>query len=241
MPPDEAGLPFEEIWLETVDNVKLHSWLFVKKKEFPTVLFLHGNAGNIGHRLDNLKGLLDNCNLNVFIVEYRGYGKSDGVPNEPGVKCDTQAAYEYLLQCDQIDSSKILIFGRSLGGCLAAYLAAANADDKNLKGIILENTFTSIKDLAYHILPITKYVQFLFRLKLDTLNMIPNTTVPILFLSGQKDHLVKPEMMTQLYKKAPFNKNTKIMRFKDGTHNEMPYLNGYYPTLNKWIHELDLK
>lgn len=146
--PAEYGLRFEEIWLRARDGVLLHSWLVLQPEgasaTAPTLVFFHGNAGNIGYRLPNLKALYHQTRCNIFIVEYRGYGNSEGEPSQAGLIMDAEAAIEYLRHGrssaatgaagagaearSDIDVSRIHLFGRSLGGAVALHLAAADAD-----------------------------------------------------------------------------------------------------------------
>lgn len=116
-PPNALSLPFENIYFKSLDSTKLHGYLILQPQplECPTILFLHGNAGNIGHRLPNAKGLYKYLHANVFLLEYRGYGFSEGHPSESGLYKDAQAALNYLLSRQDIDHSRIIVFGRSLG------------------------------------------------------------------------------------------------------------------------------
>lgn len=115
--PSILSLPFESVHFKSLDSTKLHGYLVLQPQplECLTVLFFHGNAGNIGHRLPNVKGLFKHLHANVFLVEYRGYGLSDGCPSESGLYKDAQAALNYLVSRQDIDHSRIIVFGRSLG------------------------------------------------------------------------------------------------------------------------------
>jgi len=122
---------FEEIFLETDDGAMIQCWLFKQTRTHlaPTFLYFHGNAGNIGHRLLNIHDFYRKLKVNVFIVEYRGYGKSTSSPSEAGIRLDAKAALQYLLfSRTDIDSNKIIFFGRSLGGAVAIDLAARIAE-----------------------------------------------------------------------------------------------------------------
>jgi fermentation-respiration switch protein FrsA (DUF1100 family) len=120
-------------------------------KTSPTVLYFHGNAGNIGHRLHNAQALYSLCGANVLLLEYRGYGKSEGTPSEAGMRLDAQAAMEYLLDHSDVDSNQIIIFGRSLGGAVAIDLVSNPVYMKKAFAMIVENTFTSIPMMATEI------------------------------------------------------------------------------------------
>ena len=118
--PSICGLTFENVYIKSKDSVRLHVF-FVKQttdaltSTSPTVLYLHGNAGNIGHRLMNVKGLVQLLGCNVCLLEYRGYGHSDGTPTEEGLYLDAQAALDFLVGRPDVDPNKIIVFGRSLG------------------------------------------------------------------------------------------------------------------------------
>ena len=118
-------MKYEDVWINTRDKIRIHGWLVKIKKNADlakTVIFFHGNAGNIGARLPNIYLLVKELNCNVFIIDYRGYGKSEGTPNEPGIKLDAQATLKYLKTRDDINQDMIFVFGRSLGGAVAIEL-----------------------------------------------------------------------------------------------------------------------
>jgi pimeloyl-ACP methyl ester carboxylesterase len=145
---------YEDVWITCKDKVKIHAW-FVKANAAPkmcrTLIFFHGNAGNIGARNPNIELLVKRLNTNVLIIDYRGYGKSEGAPSEDGLKLDADATLEYALNCEDINSERIFLFGRSLGGAVAIQLAMAKSN--SLKGLVVENTFTSIAELVDTIMP----------------------------------------------------------------------------------------
>lgn len=113
------GLPYESVNIRTPDNVTLHAfWIRhpgEKGRHVPTVVYFHGNAGNMGHRLQNSSGIFNSLQCNLFMVEYRGYGLSTGVATEKGICCDARAAIDYLLTRHDLDHNQIIVFGRSLG------------------------------------------------------------------------------------------------------------------------------
>lgn len=115
--PNTFGLPFENVYFKSLDSTKLHAYFILQPQphQCKTILFFHGNAGNIGHRLPNAKGLFKHLQANIFLVEYRGYGLSEGVPSESGLYKDAQAALNYLQGRQDIDQRQIVVFGRSLG------------------------------------------------------------------------------------------------------------------------------
>lgn len=117
--PNTVDLPFENVFIKSIDSTKLHAYFIPQPQahQCPTILFFHGNAGNIGHRLPNARGLFKHLQANILMVEYRGYGLSEGTPSESGLYKDAQAALNYLLNREDIDHRRIIVFGRSLGLC----------------------------------------------------------------------------------------------------------------------------
>ena len=161
--PLQVGLDYKDVYIKTKDGVTLHAWLcYVNKnapKNFRTTLFFHGNAGNIGARLPNIEVLCKALNTNVLIIDYRGYGHSTGEPSEEGLHQDALATLEHALNDDDIDPSRLYIFGRSLGGAVAARLAM---NSNQFKGVIIENTFTSIGDMVNQLMPlVAKFKDFI--------------------------------------------------------------------------------
>ncbi|EEC16495.1 abhydrolase domain-containing protein, putative [Ixodes scapularis] len=151
--PSLVGLPcWEAPPVHTRDALRLHA-LFVRQPpdrfgQAPTLLYLHGNAGNIGHRLHNVAGLFHQCGCNVLLVEYRGYGRSEGTPSEEGLYRDAQAGLDFLAQHPGLDATKLLVFGRSLGGAVALDLASRPEHACRLLGIVVENTFCSVPEVG---------------------------------------------------------------------------------------------
>lgn len=217
------------------DGVQIHAWLLQAPatdwSKRPTIIFFHGNAGNIGLRLPNAIQMLQQLGTNVLLVEYRGYGNSDNVkPNEHGLKLDAEAALSFAHTHTGIDSSQIFLFGRSLGGGVAIHLAHV-AKQRNIpfSGLIVENTYTSISDMVNvvmpFLIPIKKYV---LRIGWDSASLMPylgQQQVPILLLAGAKDELVPHDQMKQLFTIAaqhgPANNDLiRIHVISNGTHNE---------------------
>lgn len=161
--PSIFNIPYEVVHIRSTDNVMLHAfWMRQpgeKSKFVPTVLYFHGNAGNIGHRLQNAKGFIMRCGVNVLMVDYRGYGQSTGEPSEQGLHDDARATFNYLLTRNDLDHNQICLFGRSLGGAVAIDLAADTEYSRSIMCVIVENSFTSIQEMACHLLhPNFKYI-----------------------------------------------------------------------------------
>jgi len=146
--PSDIGLGYEQVELTTSDNIKLDAWYIPAAQAKFTVLFCHGNAGNIGHRLDSL-AIFHSLGLNCLIFDYRGYGNSGGRPSETGTYLDARAAWDWLVENKKNPAENIIIFGRSLGGAVAANLAGQSRP----AGLVLESCFTSFVDIAKHYYP----------------------------------------------------------------------------------------
>ncbi|KAM0917374.1 hypothetical protein ACQ4PT_009546 [Festuca glaucescens] len=229
--PSRLRLVYEDVWLRASDGVRLHSWFLRHSPTCrgPTILFFQENAGNIAHRLECVRLMMQRLQCNVFMLSYRGYGESEGFPSQSGITKDAQAALDHLVQRKDIDTSRIVIFGRSLGGAVGAVLAKNNPD--KVSALILENTFTSILDMAGIMLPFLRWfiggssskgpklLNCVVRSPWSTLDVVAEVKQPILFLSGLQDELVPPSHMKMLYDKAiENNRNCRFVDFPSGMH-----------------------
>ncbi|KAF2304069.1 hypothetical protein GH714_026841 [Hevea brasiliensis] len=248
--PARLRLAYEDVWLRSSDGIRLHAW-FIKlfpECRGPTILFFQENAGNIAHRLEMVRIMLQRLHCNVFMLSYRGYGASDGYPSQPGITKDSQAALDHLSQRTDIDTSRIVVFGRSLGGAVGALLTKNNPD--KVAGLILENTFTSILDMAGVLLPFLKWfignthskgpkiLNFLVRSPWSTIDVISEVKQPILFLSGLQDEMVPPSHMQMLYAKAAArNKECIFVEFPSGMHMDTWLAGGdhYWRTIQQFL------
>jgi abhydrolase domain-containing protein 13 len=196
----------------------------------PTLLFFHGNAGNIGLRIPNAMQMVQHLGSNVLMVEYRGYGDSDSVaPTEVGLQRDALAALQFAHAHGGIHSEKIFLFGRSLGGSVALHLAQ-DALQRNVPfaGVMVENTFTSISSMVDILLPfLTPIKRYVLRIGWNSADLMPSlgqSNVPILFLAGAKDELVPHQHMVELYRAAltaaPHQERIRLHVIPEGTHNE---------------------
>ena len=207
--PEEVGLPYEEVYFYTSDNKRLNGWFIANNKAEFTVVFCHGNAGNIGHRLEKIS-MLYNLGLNVFIFDYRGYGKSEGAPSEAGLYKDANAAYDYLMRELKIGKDNIILYGESIGGAVAVDLA----QKVNPRALITEETFTSIKDMARIAYPFIP--PFVFSSRFDAASKIKNVICPKLIIHSVDDEIVPFHLGEKLFEEAPPLKTFLKIR---GTHN----------------------
>ncbi len=148
MDPGSIGLQFDSIHFETADGVKLSGWFVPSENASGVILFCHGNAGNISHRLESIQ-IFHRLGLDIFIFDYRGYGQSEGRPTEIGTYIDAEAAWRYLVEERQVSPNKIAVVGHSLGGAVAAWLASGHTPG----ALILESTFTSVPDIGANLYP----------------------------------------------------------------------------------------
>ena len=208
--PADAGLPYEEVNLTTADHLQIHGWFVPHASPRATLLFLHGNGGNISHRLDKLS-IYNQLGLAVFIIDYRGYGLSEGSPSEQGTYHDAAAAWDYLIKDRGIAAGRIIIYGESLGGAVAAWLATR----QEAGALILESVFTSIGDMGKHYYPYLP-VKLLARIKYPTLERISAVRCPVLVIHSVADDIVPYTQGRKLYEAA---NNPKFFLDISGDHN----------------------
>jgi fermentation-respiration switch protein FrsA (DUF1100 family) len=226
--PTDIGLHYESVSLTTGDGVKLHGWFVPAADEKGALLFFHGNAGNISHRLDSLK-IFHDLGLSTLIIDYRGYGKSEGSISEKGTYLDAEAAWNYLTGVKGFLPQEIIVFGRSLGAAIAAHIAGR----KNPGGLILESAFTSVPDMGARMYPFIP-VRFLSRFQYDARKALQSVTCPILVIHSPHDEIIPFENGRQLYESARQPKRFLEIR---GDHNEGFYVSGkvYIDGLDEFI------
>ena len=211
--PDGIGLEYEDVWLETSDGVRIHGW-FVPGDSTRTLLYFHGNAGNISHRLNTIRQF-NQLGLSVFIIDYRGYGESEGRPSEDGLYLDADAAWRYLAQDRAIPETDIIVFGRSLGGSLAAWLAAEHSP----RALVVDSSFTSVPDIgadAYPWLP----VRLLARIQHPTRAHVTKARCPVLVVHSRDDEIIPFHHGEALFDAASEPKTFLGLR---GGHNDAHY------------------
>jgi fermentation-respiration switch protein FrsA (DUF1100 family) len=208
--PADIGLDYETVRLTTSDGLGLVGWFVPYPRARATLLFLHGNAGNISHRLDSIR-LFHQLGLAVFIIDYRGYGESGGRPSEDGTYRDATAAWEYLVGQRHLTPGEIVIFGRSLGGAVAADLAGRTQP----AAVFLESTFVSVPDLAAKLYPWLP-VRWLSRYRYDTGAKLASIPAPLLIAHSPDDEIIPYAQGRRLFELAREPKQFLKLR---GGHN----------------------
>jgi len=208
--PADWGMAYEDVRLTADDGVALHGWYIPHEGAQRAVLFFHGNAGNISHRRESVE-VFHRLGLDVLIFDYRGYGQSQGEPSEQGLYRDAHAAWRYLTGSRGIDPADIVIFGRSLGGAVAARLASEVAPD----AVILESTFTSARDMARRVFPLLSRLVML-RYDFDSKDAVGRIGAPVLVLHSPDDEIIPYELGRDLYEAVPGPKRFVPLR---GDHN----------------------
>jgi fermentation-respiration switch protein FrsA (DUF1100 family) len=209
--PSSIGLEFESVSFETEDGVKLSGWYILSENARGIIIFCHGNGGNISHRLESIQ-IFHRLGLDVFIFDYRGYGRSEGRPSEMGTYRDIEAAWRYLVEERQVNPDRIVVFGRSLGGAVAAWLAHRYTPG----ALILESAFTSVPDIAAKLYPYLP-VRLLSRYKYDTARYLDGVNCPVLIVHSRED-----EMMPFSHGQRLFERAAEPKEFLEisGSHNE---------------------
>lgn len=223
--PRAIGLAYEEVWIDTADGVRLHAWYVPADPARGTLLFFHGNAGHIGHRLESI-AQFHSLGLNVLIVDYRGYGESEGAPTEAGTYADAAAAWDYLMETRGIAADRIVLFGRSLGAAVAARLATGVTP----AGLIIESAFTSVPDVAakyYWYLP----VRLLSRFQYDTRAALAEVACPLLVIHSRHDEIIPFEHGEALYAAG---REPKTFLEITGGHND-----GFFLSNDRYLGGID--
>ena len=209
--PQSYGLRYETVELRTADGETLQAWWVPAENARGVVLFFHGNAGNISHRLDYLQ-MFNRLRYTTFIVDYRGYGKSTGSPSEEGTYRDAEAAWEYLRHARLAQPRDVVMAGESLGGAVATWLAAKVQP----RAVLLFSTFTSVNDLGaqvYWFLP----VRLLSRIGYDNLENLKRIQAPVFIAHSPDDDVVPYSHGRTLFEAAQEPKAFLEMR---GGHND---------------------
>ncbi|MHC4405269.1 MAG: alpha/beta hydrolase [Planctomycetota bacterium] len=224
-------LPFEDAWFQSADGTRLHGWYVEHETPRAVVLFCHGNAGNITHRAQMASVLHEVVGVSVLMFDYRGYGRSEGKPNEPGVLADARAARQWLAERAGIGEEDVVLMGRSLGGAVAVDLAALDG----ARALVLESTFSSMADLAAHHYPWLP-VRWLLRTRLDSASKIADYGGPLLQSHGDADTIVPFRFGRRLFEAAHEPKT--FITIPSCGHND-PQTHEYYAALIRLLDEVN--
>ena len=220
--PDDAGMPYETVRLDTDDGETLHGWWIpTPDVSRGTLLFFHGNAGNISGRLESVQQF-HQLGLNVLIVDYRGYGQSTGAPSEEGIYRDAEACWRYLTETKDLAPQDVVIFGRSMGGGPATWLAAREKPG----AVILESVFTNVPDVGAHhysFLP----VRALATNQFDNESRVSQIDAPKLFIHSRGDRVVPFKLGRQVFAAAAEPKQFLEI---EGGHND-----GFLVSADKYL------
>lgn len=228
--PENIGLTYQDVDFVTDDNIKLHGWFIPNNNAKGTVLFFHGNAGNISHRLDSI-AIFNSLQLNVFIFDYRGYGQSEGKVTEKGTYKDAEAAWNYLNDTLGINGEQIIIFGRSLGASIATWLARKHTP----AALVIESGFSSVPTMGQRLYPFLP-IRWLAHLKYDTKQYVKNIACPVMVAHSKDDEIIPFEEGREIFEAAPEPKQFLEMR---GGHNDGFMVSGsnYVEGLKLFIHD----
>jgi fermentation-respiration switch protein FrsA (DUF1100 family) len=228
--PDDYGLKYEEVSLSTSDGESLAAWFVPAENADRTVLFCHGNAGNISHRLDTLKVFYE-LGLNCLIVDYRGYGQSSGKPTEAGTLIDIRTGFQWLVEEKKTPPDNIILFGRSLGGSIAASIAK----DVNPRGLVIESAFTSFDDVGSHYYPWLP-VRLFSRFNYNTLEAVQQVNCPVLIIHSPNDEIIPYKFGLELFEAA---NEPKEFAELSGSHNNGFFNNGglYMQIWKNWLQQ----
>lgn len=229
--PAQLGLEAEDVFLTTEDDVRIHAWWLPAAGASRAVLFLHGNAGNASHRLPNA-GELVRLETHVLLLDYRGYGRSEGTPTEQGVYLDARAAVAHLERERGVPPRRIVVFGRSLGSAVAVDVAQG----RELGGLILESAFSSGADMAVHALKLP--VGWAFRDIFDSAAKVSRVRAPCLFFHGDRDRTVPIRLGQRLFTAAPEPKAFEVIA--GAGHNDTTRVGGrrYFERIRRFLDEV---
>jgi fermentation-respiration switch protein FrsA (DUF1100 family) len=229
--PASAGLEYEDVTFSAQDGTRLHGWYLPGEPGKPVLVFCHGNAGNISHRVDNLR-LLRQLGLAVFIISYRGYGRSEGTPSEEGTYSDMRGALAWLKDRGW-SADRMIYFGRSVGAGVALQLALEQPPG----GLILESPFTSIQAMGQLHYPLLwALAGWALDARYDNLKKIDRLTSPLLVFHGERDEIVPQQMGKALFDSAPQPKS--FYSITGAGHNDT-YVAGGAPYWRRWREFLD--
>lgn len=222
-------LQYEDVWFNAQDGTRLHGWYCPCDEPRAVVLFLHGNAGNLSYRANRMTALQTELKVTAFIFDYRGYGRSEGRPTVDGALQDARAARQTLATRAAIVESQVVLLGESLGGAVAVCLAG----EKRARGLVLENTFSSMADIAAYHYP--RLAWLVPPGKLDSVTSIGRYSGPLLQCHGDADATIPFASGEKLFAAAPGKK--QFVRIPGGDHND-PLPANYFEQLDSFVRDL---
>lgn len=229
--PARAGVPAEDVFFTTGDGVRLHAWYSAADggAPAPTVLYFHGNAGNLSNRIDNI-GFLRRLPANVFAVDYRGYGKSAGRPTEAGVYRDAEAAYDYLVKERGVAPERLFVLGQSLGSAVAVDLASK----RPVAGLIVEAGFSSARRVAQEATWIPG-LGYILRTRFDSARKLQSVRAPVLVAHCRRDPVIPFKLGEELF--AAANEPKQFIAYDAACHEPLYTADpdGYATTLRKFL------
>ncbi|MCH7598415.1 MAG: alpha/beta fold hydrolase [Myxococcales bacterium] len=230
---EQLGIAGEETYFTTEDGVRIHAFYLPAPGARRALLFLHGNAGNASHRLPNAADLV-RLECSVLVIDYRGYGLSEGRATEAGTYADARAGLRHLIEQRGFPESRIIVFGRSLGGAVAVDLA----QDRSLAGVILESTFPSIAAIVANG-PGGAWLGALAGKRFDSASKIGRIRAPLLFFHGDRDEVIDYELGRQLFDAAPQPKTFETIH--GAGHNDLTQVGGrpYFERIRKFLDEIE--
>jgi len=226
--PTTIGLEYEDLHLKTPGGTTVHGWYIPVPSERKLVVFFHGNAGNISDRLQTIR-ILHDLGHSVLIMDYQGYGSSNGTPSESGTYTTALISWDYVTTTLGLEPTDIIIYGRSLGGAVAIWLAARRSPG----GLIIESTFTRMADMGAHYYPYLP-ARFLTRVHYDSMSQIVKVRCPILAAHSKDDELIPFALGRKLSKATPQLAKFFTLR---GEHNQAFLMGGheYHEQIDKFI------
>ncbi len=227
---EPAEIDFEDCWFSSSDGLRLHGWLLRHPQPRATLLHLHGNAGNLSFRAPIAEYLREQCSVNVMLMDYRGFGRSEGVPTMQGLLRDARAARTFLAQRLNLKEQEIVLMGESIGGAVAVDLAA----EEGARGLVLENTFSSLREVASNVYP-ALLVSLLVADKLNSAAKIGKYHGPLFQVHGEADRLVPLASARKLFAAAQEPKS--FLELPRHDHND-PLPEMYYSALAKFLSQL---